>query len=61
MKLVIDIDEEHLNLIKYKVEQGNTEFTPYIIIANGKPLSEILYQNSWEQHVNMLKEIYNDK
>ena len=38
MKLVIDIDEEHLNLIKYKVEQGNTDFTPYVIIANGKPL-----------------------
>lgn len=61
MKLVIDIDEEHYNVIKYKVEHGNTEFTPYLIIANGKPLSEILYQYSWEQHVNMLKEIYNNK
>lgn len=61
MKLVIDIDRVHLDIIKKKVEDGNTEFYPYLIIANGKPLSEILYQNSWEQHVNMLKEIYNDK
>lgn len=37
MKLVIDIDEAHLYLIKYKVAQGNTEFYPYVIIANGKP------------------------
>ena len=61
MLLVIDIDEEHYNYIKYKVDQGNTEFYPYVVIAKGKPLSEILYQNSYEQHVNMLKEIYHIK
>lgn len=58
MLLVINIDRVHLDIIKKKVEEGNTEFYPYIIIAKGKPLSEILYQNSYEQHVKMLKEIY---
>lgn len=61
MLLVIDIDEIHLKIIKDRVEKGETEFYPYIKIANGKPLSEILYQNSWEQHVNLLKEIYKNK
>lgn len=58
MKLVIDIDEEHLNLIRYKVEQGNTEFTPYVIIANGKPLESVLYENSWEQHKQIVESFY---
>lgn len=61
MLVIIDIDEEHYNYIKYKVDQGNTEFYPYVVIAKGKPLSEVLYTNSWEEHVNMLKGIYNDK
>lgn len=61
MLLVIDIDNVHLDIIKKKVKEGNTQFYPYLKIAKGIPLSEILYHNSWEEHVNMLKEIYNDK
>lgn len=59
MLLVINIDEEYYKLLKYDVEHG-ADYKPLKIIANGKPLSEILYQNSWEQHVNLLKEIYGE-
>lgn len=67
MILVIEITEEDVKKIeKIKFLVGGKEdrlLQSHIInaIKNGKSLSEILYQNSWEQHVNMLKEIYNDK
>lgn len=61
MLLVIDIDEETYKCIKHNVEHGNKGSSLSVIIANGKPLSAILCQNIWEQHINLLKEIYNDK
>ena len=68
MLLVIDIDEEIYNAIvkPFRKIEGQRSCKSVITkacisIANGRPLSEILYQNSWEQHVNLLKEIYNDK
>lgn len=61
MLLVINIDEETYKCIKHNVEHGNKGSSLSVIIAKGKPITEILYQNSYEQHVNMLKEIYNNK
>ena len=65
--LVISISEETYNaLVKpFKKVEGQRLCKSVITdacisIINGIPLSEILYQNSWEQHVNFLKEIYNE-
>lgn len=63
MLLVIDIDEEDykLALSRGALLGGMLDKKLVDDVRKGKPLSEILYHNSWEEHVNMLKEIYNDK
>lgn len=66
MLLVINISKETYNaIINFKKVEGQRSCKSVITdacisIANGIPLSEILYQNSWEQHVNLLKEIYGE-
>ena len=61
MLLIIDIDEEIYNHMKERFMYGyaDTELDKVgLAVSNGKSLSEILYQNSWEQNVNELKGIY---
>ena len=36
MKLIIDIDNDYFEIIKYRVEHGD-DYKPYTLIANGKP------------------------
>lgn len=67
MILVIDISEETYNAIVKpfrKIGEQCTHKSPItdacISIAHGKLLSEILYTNSWEEHVNNLRGIYNE-
>lgn len=36
MKLIIDIDNDYFEIIKYRVENGD-DYKPYTLIANGIP------------------------
>lgn len=40
MKLIIDIDEDYYEILKYEVEHGN-DYKPFKIIANGTPLDDM--------------------
>ena len=40
MKLIIDIDNDYFEIIKYRVEHGD-DYKPYILIANGIPYKEL--------------------
>lgn len=59
MLILIDIDENVFDKIHNCQPVDYT--TLYNSFKNSKPLSEVLYTNSWEENVNMLKGIYNDK
>lgn len=39
MKLIIDIEKDYYEIIKYKVEHGD-DYKPYSLIANGIPYEE---------------------
>ena len=39
MKLIIDIDNDYFEIIKYRVEHGD-DYKPYTLIANGIPYEE---------------------
>jgi len=41
MKLIIDIDEDYLEILKHEVQNGN-DYKPFKLIANGIPLEEEL-------------------
>lgn len=62
MILVIDINEEDykLALSRGALLGGMLDKKLVNAVRNGKPLSEILYTCSWEEHVNNLKGIYNE-
>lgn len=39
MKLIIEIDKDYYDIVKYHVELGD-DYKPYVIIANGIPYEE---------------------
>lgn len=50
MKLIIDIDEDYYEILKYNVEQGQ-KYKPWEIIANGTPYEE-RPQGEWVDYSN---------
>lgn len=52
MKLIIDIDNDYFEIIKYRVEHGD-DYKPYTLIANGIPYDKVidevteLLENEW--------------
>lgn len=47
MKLIIDIEKDYYEIIKYKVEHGD-DYKPYSLIANGISYEE-RSQGEWEE------------
>lgn len=48
MKLIIDIEEDYYEQIKYMIKTGQ-DFKPFTIIANGKPYEENISINYLHQ------------
>ena len=40
IKLIIEIERDYYELMKYDVEQNGADYKPFKIIANGKPYEE---------------------
>ena len=42
MKLVVDIDKNDYDIIKYVIQAIGSDYMPCVIIANGTPLEKVL-------------------
>ncbi len=40
MKLVIDVDKDYVEILKYEVRKNKSDYKPFRLIANGIPLEE---------------------
>ncbi|MBO7733861.1 MAG: hypothetical protein J6S67_14960 [Methanobrevibacter sp.] len=52
MKLIIDIDKDYFEILKYEERNGN-DFKPIKLIANGTPLEEELFNIENELFKNL--------
>ena len=52
MKLIVDIDKDYFEILKYEERNGN-DFKPIKLIANGTPLEEELFNIENELFKNL--------
>ena len=73
MKLVVDIDKNDYDIIKYVIQAIGSDYMPCVIIANGTPLEKVLEDikaeieelksccdDEWDAFLTGRKEAYNN-
>lgn len=57
MKLIIDIEKDYYEMLKYDVEHGQ-DFKPIKIIATGTPCEDIISAKDFKERLNNMEYIY---